>query len=241
MPTIPKWMGDIMESTFSNKFRSVTITHIECLSTELKKIRFKGDLSSVKFQAGQAVVFRIDGRNYRHYTPSFWDSEAGICDIVFHLHGNGPGQLFISKLKEGDHLRMGLPSGYNLYKRDSKYHFFFGDETTLGLFQSLKNLINTEDKHYIGVLELDAGSLHAPGQLGLMLDVVPKAETKALHAIRFLDELEEELWELWKTGVFYLMGNARSIQVFRNALKQRGISSKNIVTQPYWVEGKAGL
>jgi len=234
-------MGDIMESAFSNKFRTVTVTHIESLSQELKKIRFEGDLSSVTFHAGQAVIFRIDDRNYRHYTPSFWDSEAGICDIVIHLHGNGPGQQFVAELVEGDSLRMGLPGGYNLYKPDSKYHFFFGDETTLGLFQSLKNIINREDKHYIGVLELDAGSLYVPEQLGLMLDVVPKAETKALHAIRFLDELEEEIWSLWKSGVFYLMGNARSIQQFRSALRQRGISSRNIVTQPYWVEGKAGL
>jgi NADPH-dependent ferric siderophore reductase len=37
------------------------------------------------------------------------------------------------------------------------------------------------------------------------------------------------------------MGNAKSIQAFRKALREKGVSNKNIHTQPYWAEGKVGL
>ena len=241
MPKVPKWVADAMESIFSGKTRKVIVVEVSYLHPSLKKITFKGDFTGVKFKIGQAIFFRVDDMNFRNYTPSYWNSTTGVCEVIFHLHGNGPGSRYIDELKLNDTLTMGLPRGFDMYKNSYNYHFFFGDETAIGLFKSLKQVIDENGQNYIGVLEADKDFCSFETDLGCLLDVVPKSQNKAENAISFLESINGSLWELWKSGVFYLMGNARSIQNFRKALKEKGVSSKNIITQPYWVEGKIGL
>lgn len=241
MPKVPKWAADAMESMFSGKFRKVVVSKVEYLNPCLKRIIFKGDLKNVNFKIGQAIILRVDDTNFRNYTPSSWSETEGLCEVIFHLHGNGPGSKYISDLKVDDKLNIGLPRGFDFYKKNYKYHFFFGDETTIGFFKSLKNAIEENGQNYIGVLELNPNSLAPEIDLGCSLDIVPTSVNKAEHAVLFLENLHESVWQLWESGMFYLMGNARSIQNFRKALKAKGVSSRNIITQPYWMEGKIGL
>lgn len=74
-----------------------------------------------------------------------------------------------------------------------------------------------------------------------MVDTVAKAAGTAEFAIEALNKMEAKFWDLWKDGYFYLMGNAKSIQNFRKALKEKGVQSRNIYTQPYWADCKVGL
>lgn len=241
MPRVPKWIADAMESVFSGYGRKVTIADISYLNPYVKKITFKGDFTQVKFKTGQALVIRVDETNYRNYTPSYWNSASGICEVIFHLHGNGPGSKYIESLKLNDTLNIGLPRGFDFYKKEHNYHFFFGDETTIGFFESLKQVVDENGQNYIGVLEVNKETRSSEIKTNCMFDVVTSSVNKAENAILFLESITGPVWELWKTGVFYLMGNGRSIQNFRKALKEKGVSSRNIVTQPYWVEGKIGL
>lgn len=242
MPKVPKWAADAMESLFSGMFRKMTVSDITYLNPCIKKIVFKGDLKKVKFKTGQAIVIRVDDTNVRNYTPSFWSSNEGFCEVIFHLHGNGPGSAFIERLALNDELNIGLPRGFDFYKKDYRYHFFFGDETTVGLFKSLKHRIEENNQDYIGVLEFSDTTLRSETNLECMLGLVQSSgRYKAEQATLFLENLDEKVWQLWKDGIFYLMGNGRSIQNFRKALKEKGIGSKQILTQPYWVEGKTGL
>ncbi|MNL32853.1 hypothetical protein D3C87_1547310 [compost metagenome] len=88
---------------------------------------------------------------------------------------------------------------------------------------------------------MDDISIQELKSTGLMLDMVPKSINKAEYAIDSLRNLDVKIWDLWKNGYFYLMGNAKSIQTFRKALKEKGIQSNNIYTQPFWADGKVGL
>ena len=241
MPKVPKWIADAMEGVFSSYSRKVVVSEISYLNPYVKKITFRGDFTNVKFKTGQAMILRVDDTNYRNYTPSYWNSALGICEAIFHLHGNGPGSKYIGNLKINDSLSMGLPRGFDFYKKEYKYHFFFGDETTIGLFESLTQVIEQNGQNYLGVLELNEETRLAEIKTNCLLDVVAASVNKAENAILFLEHLPAPVWNLWKTGIFYLMGNGRSIQNFRKVLKEKGISSRNIVTQPYWVEGKFGL
>lgn len=241
MPKVPKWAADAMESLFSGKARKVVVSEIVYLNPYIKKITFKGDFTNVKFKTGQAIVIRVDDTNFRNYTPSDWSSADGICEVIFHLHGNGPGSKYISDLALNDTLSIGLPRGFDFYKKEYKYHFFFGDETAIGFFKSLKHAIEENGQNYLGILEVNNDSLHIQTDFEGLLDVVPNSGIKAESAIFFLENLHESVWQLWKNSMFYLIGNARSIQNFRKALKAKGVSSRNIITQPYWMEGKIGL
>jgi NADPH-dependent ferric siderophore reductase len=241
MPKVPKWVADAMESVFSGQSRKVSLVEVTYLNPYLKKITFKGNLKGVNFKIGQAIVIRVDDRNFRNYTPSYWNSEEGLFEVIFHLHGNGPGSHYIASLNLNDTLNITLPRGFDFYKKDYQYHFFFGDETSLGLFKSLKQAIDANDQNYLGLLEVNAETWKEKLNSECQLDVVPTSTNKAANAITYLENLDQRIWDLWKNGFFYLIGNARSIQNFRKALKQKGISSKNILTQPYWMEGKIGL
>ena len=237
MPRLPRILGNLMEFMFTK----VNVDSTEMTGPNLKTVRFKGTFPNVKFKTGQAIIIRVDDTNYRNYTPSAWDSDSGTFDVIFHIHGNGPGSHFIENLKSGDQVSIGLPRGFNIYRQAEKYHFFFGDESCISVFKSLKDQINYDNNNYLGVLELDNASFGAPEKLGLAVDIVSKSEKKAEFAINALNKLESSVWELWRGGVFYLMGNARSIQTFTKALKEKGVQSKNIYSQPFWVEGKTGL
>lgn len=241
MPTIPKMIGDFMERAFTNKICKVNVVATEMIGASVKMIRFKGTFPQVNFKIGQAIVIRIDYTNYRNYTPSKWDSERGTFEVIFHLHGNGPGSRFIESLKPDDQITVGLPRGFNIYKQEAKYQFFFGDESCISVFKSLKNEINAGNNNYLGILELDPVSLRESDKIGLMVDTVPKSANKAAFAIDSLNKLDDKIWDLWQYGYFYLMGNAKSIQAFRKALKEKGVQSKNIYTQPFWADGKIGL
>lgn len=242
MPKVPKWVGDLLENAFSSKFPEVRVTEISYPHRQLKKIRFQGDLSRFSFETGQAVLLRIDDNNFRNYTPCFWDGAAGICDILVHLHGKGPGSQFLAGLIPGDSLHISMPRGFNMYRQKSGSHFFFGDESTLGFFLSLQETAQQHGQYCSGVFELDANLGQVPAQLGLDFPVVLKsAENPASAAIEYLQNMPENTWSQFRNGTFYLFGNAKSIQQFRKALKAADITAKNIVTHPYWAEGKIGL
>jgi len=241
MNSMPKIIGDFMEAAFTNKICRVSVTAIEMPGPNIKIITFKGNFPHIKFRIGQAIVIRIDETNYRNYTPSKWNSETGTFEVIFHIHNNGPGSERIKNLKPNDQISVGMPRGFKVFNDEARYHFFFGDATCLSVFKSMKEEINRNENNYLGILEMDVIDAPVPKIIGLEVDVVPKSAKKAAAAIHILQKLETQIWDLWKEGAFYLMGNAKSIQAFRKVLREKGVSNKNIHTQAYWAEGKIGL
>jgi NADPH-dependent ferric siderophore reductase len=129
----------------------------------------------------------------------------------------------------------------SLYRADSKYHFFFGDETSLTIFSSLTHEIHANNQEYFGVLELPDACTALPEQAGLMLDIVPPSDTPAANAIYYIDTLHERVWHVWRTAVFYLTGDTPAVQAFHRALLERGVAEKNIIVQSYWSWDADGL
>ncbi|OMQ09998.1 siderophore-interacting protein [[Flexibacter] sp. ATCC 35103] len=241
MNSMPKIIGDFMELAFSSKICKVKVTDIKMLGETVKMIQFKGHFPHINFKIGQAIIIRIDDTNYRNYTPSKWNSEDGTFEVIFHIHKNGPGSQFVENLKIKDQITVGMPRGFEVFKKEEKYQFFYGDETCISVFKSLKDEIDSNENNYLGILELDPVAMQVPDKLGFSIDVVPKSANKAEFAIDILNKLDSKIWDLWQHGYFYLMGNAKSIQAFRKALKEKGVPNKKIYTQAYWAEGKIGL
>ncbi|MDA6069452.1 siderophore-interacting protein [Flavobacterium sp. AC] len=241
MNSMPKIIGDFMELAFTSKICKVSVAATKMLSENVKMIQFRGHFPHINFKIGQAIVIRIDDTNYRNYTPSKWNSAQGWFEVIFHIHKNGPGSYFVENLKPNDQVTVGLPRGFEFFKKEEKYHFFYGDETCISVFKSIKDEINAGENNYLGILELDASTAEIPKMLGLEVDIVQKTNIKAEFAIEMLNKLDPKIWDLWQHGQFYLMGNAKSIQAFRKVLKEKGVLNKKIYTQPYWAEGKIGL
>ena len=242
MQTLPGWVADDAERSFGNTGHPVEIVEAEYLDEHLKRVRFSGDLSKTDFRNGQVVEFRVSDTDFRRYTPSFYDGELGLCDVFFYLHGRGPGSDWASGLKKGDETRLMGPGGDMWFQPMATHHFFFGDESSIGLCQNLKSAVQQNDREYLCLLELDAKHCHWPGIAGLNAEVVGKSDkAPAEEAISSLNDLNGNFWEVWKPATYYLSGRARSIEAFRSMLIDTGVPARQIINHPYWSEGKKGL
>ena len=242
MPRVPKWIGDAMESLMASKHLAVTVSSAVSLSKEMRMVSFTGDFTRTEFYPGNAVAFRVSDIDFRNYTLCSFDSVNGSTEILFHLHGNGPGSSFAANLKPGDRLRMVSPRGHKMFNRSKTHHFFFGDETGLSFFSLLAREITGSGQQYTGIIELNEENIGVTAQLGMTVHPVLKTTgNPGMNAVACLAQLKEHYPETFNQGIFYLTGNVVSIQRFRAALKEYGVSPKNIKAQAYWAEDRVGL
>lgn len=241
MPKLPSWLANTMEKVISNKIYQVEVVETKMLSSNLKCVTFKGDFFDAKFIPGMEVLFRVNANEYRHYTLSSFDEAHETCEVIFYLNRQGPGYSLAVNIQKGDHLKLIVDRAKVKYNEASNQHFFFGDETSLGLYESLGKKVMDEDVEYFGVLELQEENLNSVGHLKLLIDTVPSdVNAPAKNAINWMENMHPMCWEMWQNATFYLTGRAKSVQLFKRYLKQRGVSFKQIVTMPYWEIGKVG-
>lgn len=240
MPSVPKWFGDALEKVSSKYYHLVRITQVDHLNESLKKVRFEGDLGSLSFTAGQVIEFRVTDRDYRHYTPCLFDPAQNVCEVIFYLHGNGVGSAWASALKEGQELKLIGPGGKLAYREAFSTHFVFGDETSIGLLRCMGSECGKRGHRLIGLLEL--APEHIRWQVGQDSDTMivrASMESPAKRAMEML-KLRKHQYAV-DNACFYLTGRAKSIQRLRDYLIKSGIPRKQILTDPYWAEGKKGL
>jgi NADPH-dependent ferric siderophore reductase len=130
-------------------------------------------------------MLRIEPKDSRNYTVSNFEKQKGLFKILFHLHGNGPGGDFIEKLKEGDKVKMAVPGWRKMFVLDSKYHFFFGNETSLSFIQIFMEEVKKLGTKNSGGLELRSQNIEVPKMLNMYIATVVTTPTSNI--------MEEEL------------------------------------------------
>lgn len=242
MPRMPKWIGDTMEIVFNRMITPVEVTHMEYVFPEIKRITMKGRFSAGKFAPGSVVEFRVTENDFRHYTVSAFDQEKGICEILIYLHGRGVGSKWADQIRVGQSAGLMGPSNRLRYKYDKEAHFVFGDETSLGLMEYITREARMRGHKTFCLLELDEINHHWVDELDITATIVNKDyEPAAKFAVEEIIKLPSSFWQQWEDAAFYITGRAKSIQAIRKILVSKGISMKNIMTEPYWAEGKRGL
>jgi NADPH-dependent ferric siderophore reductase len=233
--SIPKWMSDLFEGSLRPNMK---VLNVAPLTPHIKKIHFQGDISKMSFQIGYASVLRVSETEFRNYTVAHHDMSQGILDIIFHIHGNGVGSQLIDALEAGDELYIGPSRGIKQYNPSIKQQLIFGDETSLGLACSFQSVLKKNDHQFQFYFELDEENKETPQLLGLEnCTVFPKngsfRNEKWISNLPVFQTLE------WHSASFALTGNVKSVQAFRNVLKNK--TKGKISSQGYWLEGKKGL
>jgi NADPH-dependent ferric siderophore reductase len=167
-----------------------------------------------------------------------------LFEIIFHIHGNGPGSNLAVLLKVGEKVKMAVPGGRKMYVYvpEKAHHFFFGDENSLSFYVILMKEMQQGNHGYTGILEMNDRNSEVTELLGLdVVTVLKTPDTPGQQAIKYLLELSEYKSHELEEYIFYVTGNVASVQAFRKELKQLGVNAKNIKLQGYWVEGSAGL
>lgn len=233
--SVPKWVGDLFENTLRPNAKVLETSYI---SPRIKKIRFQMALSKMNFQIGYANVLRVTDTQYRNYTAAYHDKEAGIMDIIFHIHNHGVGSDYFESLKAGDEIYIGPSRGKKLYNPGIKKQFFFGDETSLGVACAFLPLLKENNHQFQLYFELDEENEQVPDLLGLEnVTVFPK--NGSFKNEKWISNLPLFNTDEWTNANFALVGNVKSVQAFRKVLKNK--TQGNIYSQGYWLEGKKGL
>lgn len=242
MTQLPKWIADTVIAVANPWLYTAQVTDIQILSSDIRQIRFAGDFSKADFHPGQEVQFRVDDHHFRHYTLSAFDPRRGVCDVIFFDNDKGPGSRWATGLQTGDTVKFSADKGKLRYDETATHHFFFGDETAIGLFDWFKRIALDNDHEYFGVLELHPRNECALPRLRLLLDCVPpQAAQPAGNAIYWMEDMDSHCWNTWQKAVFYLAGRVAAVQRFRQYLVDHGVKSRQIRTTAYWADGKSGL
>lgn len=240
MPSLPKWINDTVENVWSSKFKECTVTHIEPVSENLRRIRFCADLNTVDFEPGYAIGIRVNERDFRNYSPFSFRKKEGTFEVIFHLHNtDAAGSRFIRNLSPGDAVKILMPRGKRFYEPDAGIHFSIGDETSLGSSLSFKEAAEETGCSFVCLHELDDPAvLEAFGLYGYHTKKNDRLEI--IEALT--DFLREEKQAIYHDEVvFYLTGNGETMALIRKFLKAKGVAPKCIRSQAYWMEGKKGL
>lgn len=233
--SMPKWVGDLFSSALRPNMK---VLSVESLSPQIKKVRFNGDIAKMHFEIGYANVIRVTETEYRNYTIAYYNKHEGILDIIFHIHGKGPGSRYADSLQSGSEVFISSPRGKKLYDAKASKQFIFGDETTLGLACSFLPALEQGQHEFQFYFELEEENKHIPLLLGLKnYTVFPK--NKSFQQEKWISQLPLFQFADWHTGSFVLAGNVSSVQALRKVLK--GNNASHIASQGYWLEGKKGL
>jgi hypothetical protein len=116
-----------------------------------------------------------------------------------------------------------------LYNNQTTHHFFVGDESTVEIFNALKEIALQKDHEYFGVLELHPDYEAVLTMLKLLVDSVPELPEKpAFNAIQWMEDMHPNCWNAWKNATFYLSGGATLIKTFQQYLLQRKVKTGQI-------------
>ncbi|WP_430612797.1 siderophore-interacting protein [Flavobacterium sp. JP2137] len=238
---MPKWLGDLSERTFKQSYKAVTVAEVEYYAKNFKRIRFQGEaLCSIPWQAAQEVEFRVSDTEYRHYTPCCWNVEQGYADVLFYLHGQGPGSLWADALTVGSALNLIGPGGKFVLPSRSHSVVMLGDETTLSAFKGMKEVIGSNAQKTC-VLEMEFDALMWAKTVGLEALVLQAIAGQRGAVLEFwLQEFVQNNPAASVTD-YLLSGNAQTIAKLYKILRAAKVPSKNIYAKPYWAEGKVGL
>lgn len=238
MPKAPKWINDTVESLLSARMPLMKVVETVYVNPYIKKISLKGDVKGMHFPIGYAVAVRVSDTEYRNYT-AVYNEPKGIVEMIIHLHGAAPGNLYMDNLAIGDEFRLIPPRGKKMYNKEVKQQYFFGDESSLTLACSFQNELKKNKHQFHFYFELDPANKNIPALVGLdNYTVVPKRET--FSYVNRVGDLPLFQTAGWQESNFIITGNAKSVQTIRKALKQHPVSG-SIMVQAYWAEGKTGL
>ncbi|MBX3216774.1 MAG: siderophore-interacting protein [Labilithrix sp.] len=220
-------------------FREVTTLEVRDLAPSLRLVGFGGEsLRRTTWEAGDKVQVYLPGQGMRTYTPTRWDAERGVAEVLIHVHGTSPGAEWGRQLRAGDRWQLFGPRRSIRVTGLGESVVLFGDETSFGVARALVGAKRAENVRCVFEVSDLAASKEALASLG-----VTGATIQRQAADAHLEEASERLVEALAahpSAALVMTGRAQSIQLVRGRLKARQALRGGAV-KAYWSLGKTGL
>jgi len=235
MPQISNGLDHAPMAAINGLSYSAIVKDTRFLSEDLLMVHFTGNFPPGTLYPGQQLSFFIDDRHIRSYTLASADIEKQAYSVLFYLNGKGPGSTWTTTLQPGRTVSFSASPGKLRYNERATHHFFFGDETAMGLFYGFKEMALQNNHEYFGVLELQPQNERVLTALKLLVDCVPPSfTTPAAHAIYWMEDMHPNCWNAWKKAEFYLAGSNIAVQEFNTWLQENQVAPHRIHTMAYW-------
>lgn len=197
-----------------------------------------------KWYEVQHIKCKVGPLIYRDYTPSGWDAGTQTCTLFIDAAHEGPGSRWAKSLERGDTLSyLGISSSHHRPAGDKRL-VFLGDESAIGHFLALGQLVNRRLTHGRPVDDRPSvcGAIaiaenHHRDEFG---SYFPHSGLEAVNKMHRADYSALENWiddyrvdELSDT-VFYLAGHIPSMVRLRKMLRQKGCAGSQVRVQGFW-------
>jgi NADPH-dependent ferric siderophore reductase len=214
------------------------------LSPSMRRVTLTApELAGFSYAPGQDVMLLVaaDGKRpiRRRYTIRAFDPDQLLLTLNIVLHGQGPGERWLSAAQPGDTIEGIGPRGKITTSPTADWHLFMGDEAAMPAILAM------------------AESLPAAAEATLVIEVpdpddeeeiLAQASTRVtwLHrlggnagdpALLSAEAAEVELPR--GAGHVYLFGEASVVLTLREILGQRGVVADQISPKAYWGKGRA--
>ncbi|MBA5205621.1 siderophore-interacting protein [Pectobacterium aroidearum] len=236
----PQKRTSLLESAVLKLFtRKAKVMNIEDVGTAFRIITLGGNaLRDIGWAPGDKIQMLLGGWVQRTYTPIEWDVESGCTRIMVHLHSGGPGEQWVRNVRTGDECDIFGPRASLNVSRANGETTVFGDETSIGLIRAISAQPSVRSVRSL----LEVTSISDTRAALASLDLRDVELFQRLENDVHLEAVQQRLLLLAASGgTSILTGKMSSIQRLRRALKASGVSSRNILTKPYWALGRTGL
>lgn len=226
------------------KRRSLTVSHVEDVTPNMKRIMLTGDnladfVSLAPDDHVKIFVPMGDGsEEHRDYTPRRYDNAACTLTIDFAVHEAGPVTQWAIGARPGDTLTIGGPRGSAVVSPSVRQWLLIGDETALPAIG--RRIEESGPETEITVIAAVAGPVEEQ-QFKTRAQVachwVYRPLSEPADAAGLLDQLRRT--EIKPETFVWIAAEASVVRALRAHLVERGLPPGWLKASGYWVLGKA--
>jgi NADPH-dependent ferric siderophore reductase len=249
---LPKQVREQLDDPFAELTGSLAgtrklrfgVVESDRMSPSMQRITLtSAELADFSYAPGQDVMLLVsaDGTRpiRRRYTIRSFDPENLLLTMNIVLHGEGPGERWVTTARPGDTIEGIGPRGKITPSPTADWHLFMGDESAmpaiLAMTESLPSdadatlvieVPDPDDEQEIFTrATIRASWLHRlgrkPGEPGFLAAEAAEVELPA------------------GAGHVYLFGEASVVLKLREILGSRGIAADQVSPKAYWGRGRA--
>lgn len=229
--------------------KEAEVSNVEEIGPHFRLISITADgLRNASWTPGDMVQVIVVGAalfgrwEIRSYTPLALDPDTGTAEILWYVHGDGPGSDWAASAAVGTPCRLAGPRHAVSLVKPHRPFFFFGDETSFSTAIAVRETPAAyRDVRFIFEVDSIDESRTVLERFDLT-DVVTLVARG--DGDRHLDEVEREVLNAYRSAAAangVLTGKASSIQRLYKALRATGAQGHQVTNVPYWAPGKKGL
>jgi NADPH-dependent ferric siderophore reductase len=189
-----------------------------------------------KWDEVQHIKCKVGPLIYRDYTPMGWDADTQTCTLFIDAAHEGPGSRWAKALERGDTLSyLGISSSHHQLVRNKRL-VFLGDETSIGHFLALRQLVDGQQGMSVcGAIAI--AEKHHQDEFGRYF---PHSGLEAVNKRYGTDYIGLETWIDDHTmtdpsdTIFYLAGYIPAMMRLRKMLRQKGYANGQVKVQGFW-------